>query len=132
RLAGRIPLKQQITIGFTLLSGASCTNLVYHLLLPPALPWSVAPLFFYTFGMSMVAPIATLMVLDLCPAIRGIVASCQSFTQTLLGAVIAGVIAPVLSHSPVSLALGQLACALIGFMLWHGGSISNGKQRQNQ
>ena len=122
RLAGRIALARQIAIGFSLLLGAAGINLVYHLLLPPALPWSVAPLFFYTFGMSMVAPVATLMVLDLFPAIRGIVASCQSFTQTLLGAVIAGVMAPILSHSPVSLALGQLGCTLIAFMLWHGGA----------
>jgi DHA1 family bicyclomycin/chloramphenicol resistance-like MFS transporter len=83
------------------------------------IPWSVLPLFFYTFGMALVAPGATLMVLDLFPAIRGIVASCQSFTLTMLGALMSGVLAPLLSHSALWLASGQLACALLGYACWH-------------
>ena len=95
-------------------------NVAYHAMFPPMLPWSVAPLFFYTFGMSMVAPGVTLLVLDLFPNIRGIVASCQSFTLTMLGALVAGVIAPALSHSPLSLAAGQLLFSLIALSLWLG------------
>ncbi|MDQ7968044.1 MAG: multidrug effflux MFS transporter [Oxalicibacterium faecigallinarum] len=120
RLSGRIPLTRQISIGFILLIGAALFNVGYHLFFPPRLPWSVAPLFFYTFGMSVVAPVATLLVLDLFPTIRGIVASCQSFTQTLLGALVAGAIAPCLSHSAVALALGQLAFTLTALALWNG------------
>jgi len=118
RLSGKIALGRQVAIGFCLLVGAALFNVVYHLFFLPALPWSVAPLFFYTFGMSVVAPVATLLVLDLFPTIRGIVASCQSFTQTLLGALVAGAIAPILSHSPVALALGQLAFTGIALALW--------------
>jgi DHA1 family bicyclomycin/chloramphenicol resistance-like MFS transporter len=121
RLAGNIPVARQVLIGFGLLIGAATFNLLYHALFPPMLPWSVAPLFFYTFGMSMVAPGVTLLVLDLFPNIRGIVASCQSFTLTMLGALVAGVIAPVLSHSPVALAMGQLSFTLIAISLWLGG-----------
>jgi DHA1 family bicyclomycin/chloramphenicol resistance-like MFS transporter len=80
----------------------------------------VAPLFFYTFGMSIVAPGATLLVLDLFPEIRGIVASCQSFTMTMLAALVAGLIAPFLAHSMLWLALGQLAFALVALALWIG------------
>jgi len=120
RLSGKIALGRQVAIGFCLLVGAALFNVVYHLFFLPALPWSVAPLFFYTFGMSVVAPVATLLVLDLFPTIRGIVASCQSFTQTLLGALVAGAIAPILSHSPVALALGQLAFTGIALALWSG------------
>ena len=76
-------------------------------MLPPALPWTVLPMFFYTFGMSIIAPGATLLALDLFPHIRGTVASCQSFVTTLMGALVAGVIAPALSHSVLALALGQ-------------------------
>jgi len=118
RLAGRITIPRQVSLGFALLIGAGCFNLGYHSFFPPALPWSVLPMFFYTFGMSVVAPGVTLLLLDLFPAIRGISAACQSFVQTLLAAVIAGVIAPWLAHSPVWLAGGQLGCALIAFMLW--------------
>jgi len=87
-------------------------------LLPPALPWSVAPMFFYTFGMSVVAPGATLLALDLFPHIRGTVASCQSFATTLLGALVAGVIAPFLSHSVLWLAAGQMAFSASALVLW--------------
>jgi DHA1 family bicyclomycin/chloramphenicol resistance-like MFS transporter len=68
--------------------------------------------------MSLVAPGATMLAMDLFPHIRGTVASCQSFAQTLLGALVAGVIAPFLSHSVLWLAGGQLACVLISLALW--------------
>ncbi len=121
RMAGRLPVSRQVGIGFCLLLGAAVFNVSYHVFFPPALPWSVGSLFFYTFGMSMVAPGATLLVLDLFPNIRGTVAACQSFLQTMLAALVAGIIAPALSHSPVSLAVGQLACTLIALSLWQGG-----------
>ncbi len=118
RIAGRVTFARQIGIGFCFLLGAAVVNVAYHLWFPPALPWSVAPMFFYTFGMSMVAPGATLLAMDLFPHIRGTVASCQSFAVTLLGAVVAGVIAPFLSHSVLWLACGQLAFALSALSLW--------------
>jgi DHA1 family bicyclomycin/chloramphenicol resistance-like MFS transporter len=118
RLAGRATIRQQANAGFLLLIGASLFNVVYHALLPPALPWSVLPLFFYTFGMSMVQPGATLLVLDLFPDIRGIIASCQSCTMTVLGALVSGVIAPALSGSVLTLAGGQLALCATALALW--------------
>ncbi|HSY26481.1 MAG TPA: Bcr/CflA family drug resistance efflux transporter, partial [Burkholderiaceae bacterium] len=118
RLAGKMPIPKQALIGFAFLIGASLFNVGYHLYFPPALPWSVAPLFFYTFGMSIVAPGATLLVLDLFPRIRGIVASCQSFTLTMLAAVVSAVIAPILSQSVLWLAEGQLTFTLIGLGCW--------------
>lgn len=121
RLAGRISIPKQVCMGYALLIGASLVNVAYHAVLPPALPWSVIPLFFYTFGMSMTAPGITLLILDLFPQIRGIVASCQSFTQTMLAAGVSGLVAPVLAHSVLWLAAGQLAFTLIGLGLWLGG-----------
>ncbi|HYD80256.1 MAG TPA: multidrug effflux MFS transporter [Paucimonas sp.] len=118
RLAGKLSIDAQVRIGFFLLLGAAGANAAYHLFFPPALPWSVAPLFFYTFGMSIVAPGATLMVLDLFPEIRGIAASCQSSAVTILGAIVAGAVAPVLSRSTLGLAFGQLACAATALTLW--------------
>jgi DHA1 family bicyclomycin/chloramphenicol resistance-like MFS transporter len=118
RLAGRTSIQRQARIGFCLLIGAATFNVVYHLFLPPMLPWSVLPLFFYTFGMSMVAPGATLLVLDLFPDIRGIVASCQSCAQTVLASAVSGLVAPLLWDSVLYLAAGQLALTGIGLCLW--------------
>lgn len=121
RYAGRLSIPTIMVTGYTLLIGAGLANTLYHLFFPPAIPWSVLPLFFYTFGMSLVAPVLTLLVMDLFPEIRGTVASCQSFTQTMLGAGVSGLVAPFLSQSVLWLAAGQLACATIGLVLWLGG-----------
>ncbi len=118
RMAGRVPIPRQVLFGFCFLIGAALVNVVYHCYFPPAIPWSVAPLFFYTFGMSIVAPGATLLVLDLFPHIRGIVASCQSFTLTMLAALVSAVIAPLLSQSVLWLAEGQLAVTVIALIFW--------------
>jgi DHA1 family bicyclomycin/chloramphenicol resistance-like MFS transporter len=75
-------------------------------------------MFFYTFGSSIIAPGATLLALDLFPHIRGTVASCQSFAVTLLGALVAGVISPALSHSVLLLAVGQAFFTVLSFGLW--------------
>lgn len=122
RLAGKIAISKLMFMGYFLLIGASLSNVTYHLFFPPAIPWSVIPLFFYTLGMSLIAPTLTLLVMDLFPNIRGTVASCQSFTQTMLGALVSGLVAPFLVHSVLWLALGQLTFALIGLCLWLGGS----------
>jgi DHA1 family bicyclomycin/chloramphenicol resistance-like MFS transporter len=123
RLAGKITVWKQVSIGYVFLIGASIFNVVFHLFWPPMLPWSVTPLFFYCFGMSLVAPGVTLLVLDLFPHIRGIVASCQSAMVTLLGAIVAGIVAPALDHSALSLAAGQMTFALAGMALWYTGRV---------
>lgn len=123
RLAGRLTIARQVSIGFMFLLSAAVANVAFHLFAMPMLPWSVIPLFFYAFGMSVVFPGATLMVLELFPHIRGIVASCQSASVTLLSAVVAGVMAPALDHSVLSLALGQLGFALLGLGLWYAGRV---------
>jgi DHA1 family bicyclomycin/chloramphenicol resistance-like MFS transporter len=118
RLAGKLGFERQIRIGFCFMLAAVAANVGYHLALPPALPWTVLPLFFYTFGSSIIGPGATLLALDLFPHIRGTVASCQSFVLTLLGALVAGVIAPALSHSVLALAVGQACFTLAALACW--------------
>jgi DHA1 family bicyclomycin/chloramphenicol resistance-like MFS transporter len=120
RMAGKTSFSRQIGIGFGFMLAAVTANVGYHLFLPPALPWTVLPMFFFTFGSSIIAPGATLLALDLFPHIRGTVASCQSFVSTLLGALVAGVISPALSHSVLALALGQAGFALAALACWVG------------
>ena len=121
RSAGRWKIGKQVRTGFLLMGTASLVNLVYHAFLAPAVPWSVLPIFFYTMGMSISAPGVTLMVLDLFPTHRGVAASCQSFVQTMLGAVAAGVLAPILSVSALWLAIGQVVCVAIALACWRVG-----------
>ena len=118
RLAGKISISRHVGIGFCFLIGAALVNVIYQALFPPALPWSVLPLLFYGIGFSIIAPVVTLLVMDLFPEMRGLVSSCQSFTQTMLGALVAGVVAPFLWHDPLWLAVGQLGCVAIALTLW--------------
>lgn len=118
RLAGRMPIATQVLIGFAILLSAALVNVLYHTWFAPSLPASVIPLFFYTWGMAMITPGATMLVLDLFPEMRGTVASCQSFTQVMLGAIVAGLFAPLLDHAVWSLALGQLLFGLLAFACW--------------
>lgn len=118
RMAGKSTFGRQVGLGFCFMLSAAAANVLYHVFMPPALPWSVAPMFFYTFGSSLMAPAVTLLALDMFPHIRGTVASCQSFAVTLLGALVAGVIAPFLSHSVLWIASGQLAFAVFSLVLW--------------
>lgn len=123
RMAGKISVSRHVAFGFSFVIGASAMNVIYHAFLPPALPWSVLPSLFYAFGFSVIAPVVTLLVIDLFPEMRGLVSSCQSFTQTMLGAFAAGVLAPFLSHSVLWLAAGQLVCAVIALTLWLIGGV---------
>ena len=57
RLAGRLAPGRTIAVGYLVMGIAASLNLALNLSLPPGLPWSVAPLFVYTLGMSLRCPI---------------------------------------------------------------------------
>jgi DHA1 family bicyclomycin/chloramphenicol resistance-like MFS transporter len=118
RMAGKMTYSRQIGIGYALMLAAVTGSVAYHSLLPPALPWTVLPMFFYNFGSAIINPSATLLALDLFPHIRGTVASCQAFVTTMMGALVAGIIAPALTHSVLAMSLGQAAFALASLACW--------------
>ena len=114
RLAGHRSLRQTVVFGYAVMAGAALFNLILCFALPPGLPWSVLPIFCYTFGMSLAMPCLTLMALDQFPAQRGLAASCQMFLQASINSLAAGVLAPLLWDSPRTLALGMLTLMLLG------------------
>jgi DHA1 family bicyclomycin/chloramphenicol resistance-like MFS transporter len=118
RLAGKMHFSRQIAIGYAFMLAAVTFSVAYHSVLPPALPWTVLPMFFYNFGSSVINPSATLLALDLFPHIRGTAASCQSFLTTLMGAIVAGIVVPALTHSVLAMALGQAGFALASLACW--------------
>lgn len=114
RFAGRITARQTIMRGYLIMGTAALCNLALNLTLPPALPWSVLPIFVYTFGMSVAMPSLTLLSLDPFPQQRGLAASCQMFLQSGFNGLLAGVIAPLLWGSTLTLALGMGGMMLFG------------------
>jgi DHA1 family bicyclomycin/chloramphenicol resistance-like MFS transporter len=114
RLAGRLSSARTIALGYGVMGSAALANLLLNLSLPPALPWSVAPLFLYTLGMSLAMPNLTLYALDPFPAQRGLAASCQTFFQSGFNGLAAAFIAPALWGSTLTLALGMTTLLTIG------------------
>ena len=114
RLAGKISPTRTIRYGFMIMVFAVSLNLFICSLLPPGLPWSVLPIPLYTLGMSLTMPSLTLLALDPFPTQRGLAASCQMFLQSTFNSVIAGVIAPALWGSTLSLALGMAGFLSLG------------------
>ena len=114
RLAGKISFSRTIALGYLLMVIAAIANLGLNLALPPALPWSVLPVFVYTLGMSLTMPCLSILALDPFPAQRGLAASCQSFFQSSFNTVIAALIAPALWGSTLSLAWGMAGMMAIG------------------
>ena len=63
-------------------------------------------------------PVVTLMVLDLAPDRRGMASSLQACVGSLANGLVAGVIAPLVMHSTVSLAVASLLMMSIGVFAW--------------
>ena len=120
RLAGRVSPRRTVQFGYAMMAAGTLVNLALAWWVSPGVPWSVLPIMIYTMGTSMVMPSVTLMLLDLFPTARGMAASLQGFVQFSLSAVNAGTIAPFLSHSVKSLALGMAGFTIASYAIWLG------------
>lgn len=118
RFVGRISTLRMIRIGYTLMLVAGLLNVGYNLLWEPSLPWVVLPITLYTFGQSWITPNVTLQILDIFPTMRGMAASLQSFIQTLIFGLVAGLVAPLLFGGALPLALGSLAGVVLSILCY--------------
>jgi DHA1 family bicyclomycin/chloramphenicol resistance-like MFS transporter len=119
RTAGRISGARQSAIGFACCGVAVTVNVLYNLMVPePSVPWAVLPMMLNSFGIALVFPILTLVILDMYPRQRGSASSLQAFTSLVSNAVVAGVLSPWLSHVPLNLALGAAVFAFLGWAFW--------------
>jgi DHA1 family bicyclomycin/chloramphenicol resistance-like MFS transporter len=66
----------------------------------------------------MMVPVVTLLVLDLYPERRGMASSLQSFIGATANGVVAGVVAPLVMHSAVALAIASLVMLGLGLQAW--------------
>jgi DHA1 family bicyclomycin/chloramphenicol resistance-like MFS transporter len=118
RLAGRVSPQRTVSIGYAVMAAAAAAAVVFHALLPPALPWTVLFMAAYAAGMSLAMPSLTLLALDLFPRHRGTAASVQGFTQSMSNTLLAGVVSPLVAGSQWWLSLTAAACLLLGFGCW--------------
>ena len=96
----------------------SLTNVTLNLLFEPQARWALLPIAIFAFGWALMVPVVTLMVLDLAPDRRGMASSLQACVGSVANAIVAGVIAPLVMHSTVALAIASLLMMSIGIVAW--------------
>ena len=118
RAAGKLKPHQTVARAYYFMCAAALVNIVYSLLLSPSVPWAIVPIFFYAIGSAMAMPSISLRVLDLFPTRRGMAASLMGFVSGILNTIVAGIISPAVSHSPIWLALTMAAILASGLLCW--------------
>jgi DHA1 family bicyclomycin/chloramphenicol resistance-like MFS transporter len=118
RMAGKLAPKQQIKYGFSVMLLIAVLNLVVNLLFKAHVSWALIPLAIFAFGWAMMVPVVTLLVLDLHPERRGMASSLQAFIASMANGLVAGVIAPLVMDSTVSMAVASLAMMGVGLIAW--------------
>ncbi|NRF71544.1 multidrug effflux MFS transporter [Aquincola sp. S2] len=118
RMAGKLPPRRQIRLGFLVMVSVSVLNVLLNLVLKPHPAWALLPVAVFAFGWALMAPVVTLMVLDLAPDRRGMASSLQACVGSIANGVVAGVIAPLVMHSTVALSVASFALMSVGLIAW--------------
>lgn len=121
RLAGQRSPADCLAISYRLMLAAAAANVALNLAVTPQLPWAVLPVMLYSFGMAVGTPALQLLIIDLYPKKRGLVASCQSFMQSSANTVGAAFLAPLLWASTLGLAAGMAALVVAGLLMFRFG-----------
>ena len=118
RMAGKVKPKNQIMQGFRIMLGVSAINVVANAVLTPNAWWSLWPVTVFAFGWALMVPVVTLLVLDLYPARRGMASSLQAVVGSTANGIVAGVVAPLIMHSALGLAIMSTAFMAVGLLAW--------------
>ena len=118
RMAGRLPPKQQIRYGFSVMLLMSVVNVVANFVWVPQASWAMFPIALFAFGWALMVPVVMLLVLDLYPERRGMASSLQAFVGSTANGIVAGVVAPLVMHSTRALAVTSLGMLGVGLLAW--------------
>ena len=118
RLAGRIAPKRQVRHGFVIMCVVAVANVIANALFAAHASWALIPIAVFAFGWALMVPVVTLLVLDLYPQRRGMASSLQAFVGSAANGVVAGVVAPLVMHSTVWLAVASLLMMGVGMLAW--------------
>jgi DHA1 family bicyclomycin/chloramphenicol resistance-like MFS transporter len=122
RMAGRVERRQQLQIGFGMLCASGVVGALGHTLLGD-LPILIVQLqwFVMALGAQLTYPVLSLEMIDMHPEARGAAASVQSFVALGIGAVVMGMVAPVLNGDLQLLAWISLTGGVVGWLAWRAG-----------
>jgi DHA1 family bicyclomycin/chloramphenicol resistance-like MFS transporter len=118
RWAARVAPARLLRVGFGCMGTGAVVNLAYNTAFTAAVPWAVAPIMLYAFGVGLTMPVMSLATLDRFPAMRGLAASLVTFVQMLIFSLMSGVVAPLVFDSAAHLAAVELACFVLALGCW--------------
>ena len=118
RAAGKLTPKRQIRNGFVVMLCIGVINLAANLIFKADVTWALIPICIFAFGWAMMVPVVTLLVLDLHPERRGMASSLQMFIGSTANGMVAGIVSPLVMHSPKALAATSLLLMSIGLCAW--------------
>jgi len=123
RLAGRVSRGRQLTIGFALLCFSGAVGAVVHSV-SAAVPIPVVQFLWFcmALGAQMTYPVLSLEMIDMHPRARGAAASVQSFIALGVGAIVMGMVAPVLHGDLKLLAWISLVSGVVAWFAWRAGT----------
>jgi DHA1 family bicyclomycin/chloramphenicol resistance-like MFS transporter len=113
-----LPPQRQIRRGFRIMVAVSLVNVTANALFPLHAWWALPLIGMISFGWALMVPVVTLMVLDLVPERRGMASSVQAFIASTANALVAGLLAPLVMHSPLALALTSAGLMSVGLLAW--------------
>lgn len=131
RLAGRIERRQQVRWGFAIMLAISLVNVAANALFQAQAWWALVPIGVFSFGWALMVPVVTIMVLDVAPDRRGLASSLQAVIGSAANGIVAGVLAPLVMHSTLALAVASLGLMSIGLGAWIAlGARATAKERR--
>jgi len=120
RLAGKMSSQRQIMRGFRIMVAASATNVLLNLFAPLSAFWALPLIGLFSFGWALMVPVVTLLVLDQVPERRGMASSLQASIGAAANGLVAGLLVPLVMHSPIALAIASAGLMSVGLVAWYG------------
>jgi MFS transporter, DHA1 family, multidrug resistance protein len=119
RLADKVSRTRLVDVALTCALGAGALNVVL-MLISPHLPLAILGPALLSCCIAVAFPVIQLEILDTFPAHRGAAASLGTLASLGFNALLAGVIAPFVTASLLTVALAGGSFVLIGLLLWIG------------
>lgn len=131
RVSRSLSRAKQLQIGFSVLLFGNALNLVVFYLPNPTVPWAVIPLGIGTFGLALINPPLLMMAVTVHQTRLGLANSLLSFESTMVFAAVSSLLAPMLSHSGLTLAIGVAVASALGAIVGYLTMISDGNRATN-
>ena len=120
RMAGRMRRGTQLSIGFGFLCFAGAVGVIANTAMAGGAPILLVQLLWFcmALGAQLTYPVLSLEMIDMHPEARGAAASVQSFVALGVGAVVMGMVAPMLRGDLRALAWISLTGGVVAWIAW--------------